>query len=489
MPFGVFVLDQELSDMKTVNALAAFLLFATTASGAFAQTLGHTNVHTQYMKDDPLVCSKSLQIPGADGSTAMAELPEAVLLYNYRHVTGPNPVIERARALGAIRCYSDLDKSGYMIGLRGAFEAMGGTVTVSRDGKTISVAEPGVSLKLFVGKPSIILNGEERPLDVPPMIARGIIYVPIRVISESLGGYVVWDGIAHSVVIRYRPSTYSGPPPTQPPTPEPSPSEIPTLAPTATPSSTPTPAPAKRATSEHFLAGDYLFAPKTYNAFNAGNTGSAGGSYAARAAVELALGSLPAMLGADVRDFAYPHQAAAIGAVTPPYTACPADGYPGCVSVPGQTSSVYVAQQALRDSTIAGNVGLGILSHTFVAASYIAAFNDFPSSYPSVPRLGGFGGGLDRLPDLSEPFSLYGSVYYYPSVSGTYGAPSGLPAPSSSGTIAESILKYQVGATFGLGSSGIFLDAGYLGDSIRGKTLSNGDASHDAGYAGLGFHF
>jgi hypothetical protein len=150
---------------------------------------------------------------------------------------------------------------------------------------------------------------------------------------------------------------------------------------------------------------------------------------------------------------------------------------------------VYVAQQALRDTTVAGSVGLGVFSRTFVAGSYLVALNDYPASYPSVPRLTGFGAGLDRLPDFSQPFSVYGSVYYYPSISGNYLAPSGLPAPSGSGKIAESILKYQVGATIGLGASGVFVDAGYLGDSIRAKTLSPGDASHDAGYAGLGYHF
>jgi hypothetical protein len=480
--------------MKTVVAMASFAVLVASTLPALGQTTPapknyHTNVHTQYMKDDPLVCKESLKVPGADGSTAMAELPESVLLYNYRHVTGPNPVLERARALGAIRCYSELDNSGYMIGLRGAFEAMGGTVTVSRDGKTINVAKPGVSLKLVVGRPSIVLNGDERGLDVPPMIARGIIYVPIRVISESLGGYVVWDGVDRSVVIRYLPPAAPTPPPSPTPTPEPSPSVIPTMEPTPAASATPTPAPKKASALEHFVAGDYLFAPKTYNAFNAGNTGSAGGSYAARAAVELSLGRVPILLGADVRDFAYPHQAAPIGAVTPPYTPCPVDGFSGCVSVPGQTSSVYVAQQALRDSTIAGNVGIGILEHTYIAGSYLAAFNDYPSSYPSIPTLDGFGIGVDRLPDLNGPFSVYGSVYYYPSVSGNYSAPGGLPAPASSGKIEETFLKYQIGATVGFGTSGVFLDAGYLGDSIRAKTLSPGDASHDAGYAGLGFHF
>jgi hypothetical protein len=475
--------------MKTAFVLASFLVFSAATATVVAQTPGHTNVHTQYMKDDPLVCKQSLKNPGADGSTAMAELPETVLLYNYRHVTGPNPVLERSRALGAIRCFSDLDNSGYMIGLRGAFEAMGGTVSFMRDGKTILVAKPGVSLKLTIGKPTIVLNGEERALDVPPIVARGIIYVPIRVISESLGGYVVWDGAAREVVIRYLPPAAPTPPPTLSPTPEPSPMVIPTEAPTPEPSATPTPTPKKPVAVSRFVAGDYLFAPKTYNAFDGGTSGGAGASYAARAAFELSLGSVPIMLGGDYRNFAFPHEAAGIGATTSPYTACPSNGYSGCVSVPGQTSSVYVAQQSLHDSTVTGNIGVGIFSHTYIAGSYLAAFNDYPNSYPVIPKLGGFGAGLELLPDVNAPFSFYGSAYYYPSVSGTYNAPGGLPAPSNSGTIAESFLKYQAGATIGLGGSGVFIDAGYLGDSIRGKTLSPGDASHDAGYAGLGLHF
>jgi hypothetical protein len=476
--------------MKTVFALAAFVMFIATTTGTFAQTNApHINVHTQYMKDDPLVCKQSLRSPGADGSTAMAQLPETVLLYNYRHVTGPNPVLLRARSLGALRCYSELDNSGYMIGLRGAFEAMGGTVTVSRDGKSVSVAKPGVMLKLVVGKPSIILNGEERSLDVPPMVARGIIYVPIRVISESLGGYVVWDGVSRSVVIRYLPPSAPTPPPTPSPTIEPTPVETPsaTPAPTATP--TPTPMPAKPTTYERYIAGDYLFSPKTYNAFNPGNTGNSGTSYAIRGAFELSLGSLKAMVGGDYRSFAYPHQAAGIAVTTPPYTACPSNGFPGCVSVPGQSSSVYVAQQTLRDSSLAVNVGLGGFAHTYIAGSYLAAYNDYPSSYPAIPTLAGFGFGLDRLPDTEAPFSIYGSVYYFPDISGTFDAPGGLPAAASGGKIEESFLRYQAGATIGLGKTGAFLDAGYLGDLIRGKSLSLGDASSNSGYAGLGVHF
>ena len=50
-------------------------------------------------------------------------------------------------------------------------------------------------------------------------------------------------------------------------------------------------------------------------------------------------------------------------------------------------------------------------------------------------------------------------------------------------------LKYQVGGTFNLGASGLFLDAGYLGDTIRNKNIMPSDATHGGGYVGLGIHF
>jgi hypothetical protein len=40
-----------------------------------------------------------------------------------------------------------------------------------------------------------------------------------------------------------------------------------------------------------------------------------------------------------------------------------------------------------------------------------------------------------------------------------------------------------------LGSSGLFLDAGFLGDTIRNKNLMPSDATHAGGYVGLGIKF
>src|SRR5581483_11936898 len=97
------------------------------------------------------------------------------------------------------------------------------------------------------------------------------------------------------------------------------------------------------------------------------------------------------------------------------------------------------------------------------------------------PRQNGFGFGAEKLPDLDKPVSLYGSVWYYPTISGTFSFPAiGAPPPfaGTDGQFQQRFLKYQVGGTVNLGGPGLFLDAGFLGDTIRGKNLSPSDASH-----------
>jgi hypothetical protein len=63
----------------------------------------------------------------------------------------------------------------------------------------------------------------------------------------------------------------------------------------------------------------------------------------------------------------------------------------------------------------------------------------------------------------------------------------------TSAKFTDRVLKYQIGVSILLTGAhdpfGVFLDGGYLGDSIRGKTLSPGDATHNGAYLGLGLKF
>src|SRR5579872_2941221 len=167
------------------------------------------------------------------GSPPSGQYP---ILYNDHTVYAKPDILKQNRVLAA------LVKDGHIyVPLRSMFEEMGATVSVSADGKTITAARTDVSVSVTVNKPVVVVNGESRPLDVPPIMYKGIVLVPVRVLSEALGAYVQWVGSRSIVVVRYIP-----PPPPATPMPTVAPTVAPTAAPTLpppTPTPTPTPAP------------------------------------------------------------------------------------------------------------------------------------------------------------------------------------------------------------------------------------------------------
>jgi hypothetical protein len=244
---------------------------------------------------------------------------------------------------------------------------------------------------------------------------------------------------------------------------------------------------------EHFIVGDYIFSPKVYNEFSPGNTGK-GGSYSARGAVEFPAFGLPWMLEGDYRQWSYPHNngfSAAQVAGTPGITApaCRGNGAvgEGCVTVIGAYGQTNVPSFTARDTDFDGRLGLKIAEpRIYIGVGYLHREENY-----GYPKQNGVGFGAEKLPDLNQPLSVYGSIWYYPSISGNFTFPPGAPASlvGTTDKFQQRFLKYQVGGTFTLGSSGLFLDAGWLGDTIRGKNLSPSDASHSGGYVGLGLKF
>jgi hypothetical protein len=421
-------------------------------------------------------------MPPADfGTPPSGEVP---ILFNDRHVYSKPDRLKANRVLAAL-----VRGNTILIPLRSMFEQMGATVSYDPASKTVDVSKPGSDVKVTVGRPEVVINGESRPLDVPPEIYKGAVVVPVRVISEGMGAYVQWVPDRRIVVVRY---VAAPPPPPPPATPTPAP---PVVTPPPPPPATPTPSPTPVAKNpyEHFIVGDYIFSPKVYNEFSPGNNGT-GGSYSVRGAVEFPLFGLPWMLEGDYRSWSYPHNS-----TIPPNA--PADpsgnqcfpgstgvaGNQGCVTVIGAYGQTSVPSFTARDTDFDGRFALKIADpRIYIGVGYLHREENY-----GYPKQNGFGFGAEKLPDLDQPFSVYGSVWYYPSISGNFTYPVGAPA-SLIGTTADfqqRFLKYQVGGTLNLGNSGLFLDAGFLGDTIRGKNLSPSDASHAGGYVGLGIKF
>ena len=213
------------------------------------------------------------------------------------------------------------------------------------------------------------------------------------------------------------------------------------------------------------------------------------------------------MLEGDYRSYSYPHNsginpALYAGGVNPcPHPGAgpfPAAGDQGCVTVIGAYSQTAVPSFTPRDSDFDARFALKIAQpRIYIGVGYLVrampgiASSASPSDATNF-TLSGIGGGIEKLPDLENTFSVYGSVWYYPTISGNFTFPAGAFPPALVGTtekFQERFLKYQIGGTLNLGNSGLFLDAGFLGDSIRGQNLSPSDASHNGGYVGLGIKF
>src|SRR5476651_1702137 len=118
------------------------------------------------------------------GTPPSGEVP---IIFNDHHVYSKPDELKQSRVLGA------LVKNGTIfVPLRSMFEQMGATVSWDEASKSATAQKSGSSVQVTVGKNEVVINGETRPLDVPPEIYQGVVVVPVRVMSEALGAYVEW---------------------------------------------------------------------------------------------------------------------------------------------------------------------------------------------------------------------------------------------------------------------------------------------------------
>jgi hypothetical protein len=420
--------------------------------------------------------------PANFGSPPSGQIP---ILFNDHHVYAKPDELKQGRVLAAL-----VRGGTILIPLRSMFEQMGATVSYDPGSKTVDVTKPGADVKVTVGKPEVVINGETRPLDVPPEIYQGHVVVPVRVISEGMGAYVQWVPDRRIVVVRYLPPTPPPPPATAPPS---------TPAPTAPPTPVPTP----KITA--FVAGDYIISPKVYNEFSPGNTGSntnGGFSYRIHGAWEFNLASLPWMIEGDYRQFNYPHNqgiatdfTGAAGAI--PGTQCgtgavgsaPA-GDPGCVTAIGGQFQTFVPAFTVRDYQLDAHLGLKVLDpRIYIGVGYL-----WQSGNYGYPKLSNVGGGIEKLPDLDQNgFTWFGSAYYYPNVKGNFTGCVTLgcnPAAPQTAQLSYNVFRYDIGGAFTFGTNvPIYVEFGFLGDKGTNKTNAPVDYTHSGPYVGLGLKF
>ncbi|HEY4441260.1 MAG TPA: copper amine oxidase N-terminal domain-containing protein [Candidatus Elarobacter sp.] len=389
------------------------------------------------------------------GNPPSGEYP---ILYNDHTVYATPDVLKQNRVLAA------LVKNGRIyVPLRSMFEQMGATVSATPDGKTVTASKPGASVVVTVGKPEVVVNGESRPLDVPPIVYHGIVLVPVRVISEAMGAYVQWVPDKRVVVVRY----ISLPAPT--PTPVPAATPSPSLVPAAVSTPSPSPSPAPTPGSYQAFVQAAFSAPKTYNEFSAGEwcreSYIVSGAWAPKNspfAVKIDFRQDSFVTSDNVRDNIGNH-----------YTQF--DTIDGGVAL----TPVFLGRQTNLDARLEYAVAA---PRVYVGVSYIHTENNY-----GYPQLNGIGAGVEKLPDLRPGLSFFGSAFYYPTVSGNYTILNAASANAGKSYRQQyQMLKYDVGLAYDPGRSRLYVYGGIAGDRFTAKQNAPIGQTHDGPYLGLG---
>lgn len=92
-------------------------------------------------------------------------------------------------------------KGNVLVPLRGIFEALGATVKWEPSTQTITATRGSTTVVLTIGSSTAYVNGKPVKLHAPAQLINGTTMVPIRFISEALGGVVAWEGTSRTVIV------------------------------------------------------------------------------------------------------------------------------------------------------------------------------------------------------------------------------------------------------------------------------------------------
>jgi hypothetical protein len=370
------------------------------------------------------------------------------VIFNDRHVYTKPDAIDRGRVLAGIARGHEI-----LVPLRSLLEELGGSVNYDPKTHTTLVRKANSEIVVRVGLAEIIVNGEARPLDVPPREIDGVVLVPLRVLAESLGAYVQYVPERHAVVVR----TAVAPPVALERTPR-APFQAPDATPTPGPRAIVPPGPAIPTSPpgiDAYVVGAAELSPRVSNAFAPGVTGASGQSIDVRGDITN-IG--PLMIGGSYEQQAYTHPT-------------------GAVTVIGGNGQTAVPSFEARDREYEGHLGIGVTRGGYLDFSYLRRTTSY-----GYPTLEGFGAGLAAVPLRDRRIGLDAAVAFYPSLKGTCETGS---CPTGPLAVSESLVRYRGGVAVTL-TGPLFLDIGYEGNLVHAKAGIPIGASTSGGYAGLG---
>ncbi|MGF7047937.1 cell wall-associated NlpC family hydrolase [Paenibacillus sp. DS2015] len=94
-----------------------------------------------------------------------------------------------------------LIKGTVLAPMRKLFEDQGAEITWNKDTKTVTATKGNKVISYHIGEHTVYVNGQPLSLTVPGQISGGYTMMPLRFVSEALGGTVKWDGNTRTVRI------------------------------------------------------------------------------------------------------------------------------------------------------------------------------------------------------------------------------------------------------------------------------------------------
>ncbi|MFD0959999.1 stalk domain-containing protein [Paenibacillus chungangensis] len=88
-----------------------------------------------------------------------------------------------------------------LVPMRAIFETLGASIEWDPEQFAVTATKGNQTIYLKIGEKKAQLNGKTIELGVPAQIVNANTMVPVRFISESLGGEVLWDNMTRTVVI------------------------------------------------------------------------------------------------------------------------------------------------------------------------------------------------------------------------------------------------------------------------------------------------
>lgn len=116
----------------------------------------------------------------------------------YMSVNGEQKEIDPGRGTAPI-----IVNGRTMVPIRAIVESMSGTVDWNSNTQTVTLVRDDRTVKMTLGSKIMIINGEEKIMDVPAQTINSRTTLPIRFVSEALDCSIDWIGSSQEVIIVY----------------------------------------------------------------------------------------------------------------------------------------------------------------------------------------------------------------------------------------------------------------------------------------------